>query len=88
MKVEQNATCQFRIRFGGVNPPDSWNLVQAPKSGSVAFKDDVAEYRPNEGYVGQDAFTIALFGKTPNCGTRCNRNGQYEITVEVVPKVQ
>jgi hypothetical protein len=86
MKVEQNGVCEFKFRFGGTNPPDSWNLVTPPKSGKVAFKEGIAEYRPNEGFVGDDKFTIALFGKTPNCGTRCNRNGQYEISVQVLPK--
>jgi len=60
--------------------------VEAPKSGKVVFKDDVAEYTPNDGFSGDDKFVVALFGKAPNCGSRCNRNGRFEFSVTVKPK--
>jgi hypothetical protein len=86
MALEQSGACQFKFRFGGQNPPDSWELVEAPKSGKVTFKDDVAEYQPTVGFSGQDRFVIALFGKAPNCSNRCTRNGRFEVAVTVSPK--
>jgi len=88
MVVEEGSTCPFRFRFGGTNPPDSWKLVEKPKSGKVSFSTDVAEYQPAEGFTGEDRFVIAVFGTAPNCGTRCVRNGEYQVTVTVKPKSQ
>ena len=87
MKLEQGGACQFKFRFGQINAPDSWELVESPKSGKVMFKDDTAEYQPNDGFSGEDKFVVALFGKAPaNCGNRCNRNGRFEFAVTVKPK--
>jgi hypothetical protein len=86
MTGQQGGTCQFKFKFGGQNPPDSWQPVEAPKSGSVTFKEDAAEYQPTEGFSGSDRFVIALFGKTPNCGNRCARNGRCDVVVTTGPR--
>ena len=86
MTLEQGSICQFTFKFGQTNPPDSWELVEPPKSGKVVFKDDVAEYQANAGFTGEDKFVVAVFGKAPNCGTRCTRNGRFEFAVSVKPK--
>jgi hypothetical protein len=90
MQVEGNTPCQFKFNFGGQQPPDSWELVEPPKSGKVTFGADFAEYLPNAGFSGDDKFVVALFGKAPQCmapGNRCNRNGRFEIAVTVKPKL-
>ena len=38
------------------------------------------------GFAGDDKFIVAVFGKAPNCGARCNRNGRFEFAVTVKPK--
>ena len=86
MVVEEGSPCQFRFRFGGTNPPDSWKLVESPKSGKITFNADVAEYQPTAGFTGEDRFVIHMFGTAPNCGSRCTRNGEYQVTVTVKPK--
>jgi hypothetical protein len=86
MNLEQGSVCQFKFRFAQVNPPDSWELVEPPKSGKVVFKDDTAEYQANDGFSGEDKFAVAVFGKAQNCGNRCNRNGRFEFAVTVKPK--
>lgn len=89
MQIDGNGPCQFKFKFGGQQPPDSWELIEPPKSGKVSFGTDFAEYVPNAGFAGEDKFTVALFGKAPQCsapGARCNRNGRYEISVKVGPK--
>jgi hypothetical protein len=86
MILEQGNVCQFSFKFGQMNPPDSWELVEPPKSGKVVFKEDIAEYQPNAGFAGDDKFVVAVFGKAPNCGTRCTRNGRFEFAVTVRPK--
>ena len=86
MALEQGSVCRFSFKFGQTNPPDSWELVEPPKSGKVVFKEDTAEYQPNAGFAGDDKFTVAVFGKAPNCGARCNRNGRFEFAVTVKPK--
>src|SRR4030095_6705418 len=89
MQISDMGPCQFKFKFGGQSAPDTWELIQPPKSGKVSFGADYAQYEPDAGFVGEDKFTIALFGKAPQCtasGARCNRNGRYEITVTVKPK--
>jgi hypothetical protein len=86
MTLEQGSVCQFSFKFGQTNLPDSWELVEPPKSGKVIFKEDIAEYQPNAGFAGEDKFIVAVFGKAPNCGTRCTRNGRFEFAVTVRPK--
>jgi len=86
MTLEQESVCQFAFKFGQTNPPDSWELVDPPKSGKVVFKDEVAEYQPNAGFTGEDKFVVAVFGKAPNCSNRCTRNGRFEFAVSVKPK--
>ena len=89
MQIEGTSPCQFKFKFGGQQPPDSWELAEAPKSGKVSFGADFAEYVPNGGFTGEDKFVVALFRKAPQCsapGARCNRNGRYEISVTVKPK--
>src|SRR5437867_11943809 len=39
MRLEQGSVCQFKFRFGQVNPPESWELIEPPKFGKVMFKD-------------------------------------------------
>jgi hypothetical protein len=85
MTLEQGGVCRFTFKFGQINP-HTWELVKAPKSGKVVFKDEVAEYRPDAGFVGDDTFVVAGFGKVLNCGTRCTRNGRLEFAVTVKPK--
>ncbi len=85
MTTEQGAPCEFKFRFQNIAAPDSWKLVTAPKSGNVAFKEDVAEYRPNEGFTGEDQFVLEIFGRAPNCSHQCNRNGRFEFSVTVRP---
>jgi hypothetical protein len=86
MTLEQGQTCAFRFRFGGQVAPDSWKLVTRPKSGEVTFKDDFAEYRPAADFTGEDRFVFEVFGRAPNCDTRCERNGRYEVTASVTPR--
>jgi hypothetical protein len=83
MAVEPGGVCRFQFKFGQINPPDSWKIVEAPKSGTVVFKGDVAEYQPNAGFTGEDRFVIEVFGRAPNCGTRCTRDGRYDFSVNV-----
>ena len=85
MVLRQGGTCRFRFKFGNVNPPDSWQLVTPPKSGKVVFTDDSAEYVPDNGFSGTDRFVVAVFGKEGNCGTRCTRDGRFDIAVTVKP---
>ena len=84
--VNDGKACQFKFRFGGQNPPDSWELVVPPQSGKVQFDDDVAEYRPNPGFTGNDKFVVAVFGKTPGGKRHDARNGRFEVSVTVKPK--
>jgi len=86
MALDQDGVCTFRFRFGGQRPPDTWEIIEAPKSGSVVFNSDVAEYKPNATFSGQDRFVIAIFGIAPGCALYCTRNGRYEVTVAVQPK--
>jgi hypothetical protein len=86
MNLEQGSVCQFKFRFAQVNSPDSWELVEPPKSGKVVFKDDTAKYQANDGFSREDKFAVAVFGKAQNCGNRCNRNGRFEFAVTVKPK--
>lgn len=86
MTLEQGSVCRFTFKFGQTNPPDTWELVESPKSGKVVMKDDFAEYQPNDGFTGEDKFVVALFGKAPNCGTRCTRNGRFDFAVTIKPK--
>jgi len=87
MRLEQGSVCQFKFRFGQVNPPESWELIEPPKFGKVMFKDDTAEYQASDGFSGEDKFVVALFGKAPNCGGgRCTRNGRFAFVVTVKPK--
>jgi hypothetical protein len=88
MDIRGAQPCRFVFRFGKQNAPDSWELIQPPKSGKVSFGTDFAEYAPDSGFVGEDKFIVNLFGKSPQCnkpGGRCNRTGRYEITVTVRP---
>jgi hypothetical protein len=86
MTLEQGQSCAFTFRFGGQLAPDSWKLVASPKSGEVTFKEDIAEYRPAADFTGEDTFAVEVFGRAPNCGTRCERNGRYDVTVSVTPR--
>lgn len=86
MTLEQGQTCALTFRFGGQLAPDSWKLVAPPKSGEVTFKQEVAEYRPAADFTGEDRFAVEVFGRAPNCGTRCERNGRYDVTVSVTPR--
>lgn len=85
MIVTSGSSCQFRFLFGSQNVPDSWELATPPRSGNVEFKDDTAEYRPNAGFVGEDAFTVGVYGKSPTA-RRSSRNGKFEVSVTVTPK--
>ena len=86
MVVEGAGPCQFKFRFGGQNAPDSWELVEAPKSGKVTFSGDAAEYRPDPGFAGDDKFVITFTGSRPNCTKNCFRRGRYAVAVTVKPK--
>jgi hypothetical protein len=86
MTLQQGESCDLRFRFGGSRAPDSWKLVTPPKSGTVTFKDDVAEFRPAAGFTGEDKFSVEVFGRAPNCSNRCERNGRFDVTVSVLPK--
>jgi hypothetical protein len=86
MTTVQGGACEFRFRFQNTSPPDSWKLVDAPKSGKVTFKDDVAEYQPNADFSGEDKFVIEVFGRVPSCSHLCNRNGRFQFSVAVQPK--
>jgi hypothetical protein len=84
--VNDGKPCLFKFRFGGQNPPDSWELVSKPQSGTVQFRDDVAEYQPNPGFTGSDKFVVAVFGKVPGGKTRDVRDGRFEVAVTVNAK--
>ena len=86
MTLMQDRACRLRFRFGGQNPPGSWELVEAPKSGKVVFAEDFAEYQPDSGFSGLDKFVVAIFGTAPNCGGRCSRSVRYDVAVTVTPK--
>ena len=86
MTLEQGQSCSFRFRFGGQLAPDSWKVVAPAKSGEVTFKEDLVEYRPAADFAGEDRFTVEVFGRAPNCSTRCERNGRYDVTVSVAPR--
>jgi hypothetical protein len=86
MTLEQGGICQFKFRFNEINAPDSWQLVDPPKSGKVVFEEDTARYEPAEGFVGEDQFTVALSGRAANCSTACFRNGRFAFSVTVKPK--
>lgn len=86
MVLQQGEACEFKFRFGKEYAPDRWELVESPKSGKVAFKDDVAQYQPTGSFSGQDKFVVAVFGNKPNCSHRCARNGRFEVAVTVTPK--
>jgi hypothetical protein len=84
--VNDGKPCEFRFRFGGQNPPDSWELVSKPQGGTVRFRDDVAEYQPNPGFTGNDKFVVTVFGRVPGGKRHDTRNGQFEVAVTVNAK--
>jgi hypothetical protein len=84
--VNDGKPCPFQFRFGGQNPPDSWELVSKPQSGTVQFWDDVAEYQPNPGFTGSDKFVVAVFGRVPGGKRHETRNGRFEVAVTVNTK--
>jgi hypothetical protein len=84
--VNDGKPCPFKFRFGGQNPPDSWELVSKPQSGTVQFRDDVAEYQPDPGFTGSDKFVVAVFGRAPGGKRHEARNGRFEVSVTVNAK--
>jgi len=86
MVTVQGAACQFKFRFRNVDVPDSWELIDPPKSGKVVFKGDVVEYQPNEGFLGGDKFIVGVFGRLSNCSFKCYRNGRFQFSVSVKVK--
>lgn len=84
--VNDGKPCKFRFRFRGEYPPDSWDLVTKPQSGTVQFGEDAAEYQPNPGFTGTDKFVVAIFGRVRSAMKYETPNGRFEITVTVNPK--
>ncbi len=84
--INDGRPCQLTFQFGGQNPPDSWELVTKPQSGTVTFRGDVAEYQPNAGFTGSDKFIVAVFGRTPGGKRHETRNGRFDVAVTVNAK--
>jgi hypothetical protein len=85
MLIDGAGPCHFKFRFDGQFAPDSWELVEAPKSGKITFNGDTVEYLPNTGFIGDDKFVVAVFGRGNWCNF-CLRNGRYAVVVTVKPK--
>jgi hypothetical protein len=86
--INDGKPCRLIFRFGGQNPPDTWDLVTPPQSGTVQFNKEAAaaEYLPNPGFAGNDKFTFAVFGRAPNLNKKSERDGRFDVSVTVKPK--
>ena len=84
--VNDGKPCRFVFKFGGQNPPDSWEVRTKPKSGTLEIKGDAVEYVPAAGFAGSDTFVVTAFGRAPGGKRHETRNGTFEVAVTVNPK--
>ena len=87
MRVVNNGeACELSFKFAGKFEPSDWKVERAPEHGQVEVGGSGVKYRPDAGYVGADAFTVAIFGFNPMLGHgHRSRNGRFAINVEVLP---
>ncbi len=82
--VNDGKGCGFNFRFAGKFDPSSWKVEQPPQHGRVEAGGSRVEYFPEPGYVGPDAFTVAVFGVNPMMRTaNKSRDGRFAIAVDV-----
>lgn len=87
MRVANNGeACEFSFKFGGTFDPSDWKIESVPKHGRLEVGGSSVKYLPDAGYVGPDAFTVAVFGNNPMLahGHR-SRNGRFAFNVDVRP---
>ena len=86
MRVVNNGkACEFSFKFAGQFDPSDWKVERAPEHGQLEVGKSGVKYVPASGYVGPDAFTVAVFGFNPMLGHgHRSRNGRFAIDVEVL----
>ena len=85
MRVVNDGTgCAFTFKFGGNFEPSDWKIEVAPAHGRIEIATGQVTYVPAAGYVGLDAFTLAVFGFNPMLahGHRA-RDGRFAFKVVV-----
>ncbi len=85
MRVVNNGRpCGFNFKFAGKFDPSSWKVEQTPQHGRVEASGSRVDYVPETGYVGPDAFTVAVFGVNPMIRlANKSRDGRFALSVDV-----
>ena len=85
MRLSNNGeACAFTFKFGGRFEPSSSRIEEGPRHGRVEVEQATIRYWPEPGFVGSDAFKVALFGYNPMLGHGHRaRNGSFSFTVDV-----
>ena len=83
--VNSGKACELSFKFGGTFEPSDWKVERAPEHGQLEVSRSSVKYLPDNGYVGPDAFTVAVFGFNPMLGHgHRSRNGRFAIDVRVL----